>query len=312
MRSAPILILIAATLVASQADEQFVEIAGPAGRIGGTLTMPATTNHPVPAVVTLTGSGAHFRDGNRSAADAYRPFKEIAGQLASCGVATLRADDRGVGVSAGDANAATAEDTAADARAMIQFVRRQPHIDPARVVLLGHSYGGEIAPIVAAGDPTLAAVVLLGAPARNFRETMRYQWRYRIENDRSIAADKRAAALDRAMQQQEVSVRESREAWRRSIQDLDPLVAASQLRMPVLILHGTTDRAVDPADARMLERTIRSNGNTHVETHIFKGLNHHFNVDPLGATDRYALLPSQAVAPVMLNTLCNWLRGLWS
>jgi dipeptidyl aminopeptidase/acylaminoacyl peptidase len=98
-------------------------------------------------------------------------------------VATLRLDDRGVGESAGDANAATAEDTAADAEAALTFLRARPEIDPRHVGLIGHSYGGEIAPMVAAEDPAVAAVVLMAGPARPFRETMRYQNRYRIEND---------------------------------------------------------------------------------------------------------------------------------
>ena len=44
----------------------------------------------------------------------------------------------------------------------------------------------------------------------------------------------------------------STEAWRRSIQDRDPLPAARRLHMPVLILQGLTDPAVSPEDAHML------------------------------------------------------------
>src|SRR6185503_11352538 len=195
----------------------------------------STGHGPFPAVTTLTGSGAHYRDGNRTPDHPYRPFRQIAETLAGCGVATLRLDDRGVGASTGDSNAATAEDTAADAKAAITFLRARPGIDPRRVALIGHSYGGEIAPMVAADDPSLAAVVLLAGPGRTFRETMRYQHRYRIGNDPAIAPADREKALAEAMVQQDANVKASAEAWRRSIQDRDPLPTARRLRMPVLI-----------------------------------------------------------------------------
>ena len=150
--------------------------------------------------------------------------------------------------------------------------------------------------MVAAQDPAVAAVVLLAGPARPFRETMRYQHRYRIENDPSIAPADREKALAEAMIQQEANVEASTEAWRRSIQDRDPLPTARRLRMPVLILQGSTDRAVPPEDAVLLERALREGGNRRVERHLFPGVNHHFQRDPIGAREGYDRLPTQDLA----------------
>jgi dipeptidyl aminopeptidase/acylaminoacyl peptidase len=257
--------------------------------------------------VSLTGSGPHFRDGNSTVEPDYRPFRQIAERLAACGVAMLRLDDRGVGGSAGDADAATAEDTAADTRAALDFLRGRRDVDARRLGLVGHSYGGEIAPMVAAEDPSLAAVVLLAGPGRTFRDTMRYQLRYRIENDPTIPARDRDAVLADAMRQQQKNVEASTAAWRRSIQDRDPLPTARRLRMPVLILHGLTDRAVDPEDAGLLERAIREGGNPKVEVRLVPGVNHHFQHDPVGAREGYQKLPTQDLAPEVLDALCSWL-----
>jgi dienelactone hydrolase len=284
-----------------------VRVPGPAGVLAGTFTLPDRGRLPFPAVITVTGSGAHHRDGNRTPDHPYRPFRGIADALAGCGIATLRLDDRGVGESEGDAAGATAEDTAADTRAAVRFLRARPDIDPRRIGLVGHSYGGQIAPMVAADDAELAALVLLGAPARTFRETMRYQHRYRIAGDPTIAAAGRDAALADAMRRQEANVATTTEAWRRSIQDRDPLPTARRLRLPVLILHGLTDRAVDPEDARLLERAIRENGNRRVARRLFPGINHHFQRDPVGAREGYDRLPTQELAPEVLAALCSWL-----
>jgi dipeptidyl aminopeptidase/acylaminoacyl peptidase len=300
---------LALVLLLAQPAETEVRLPGPAGTLAGTLTLPTRGAAPFPAVVTLTGSGAHFRDGNRTPEHPYRPFRHIARALAACGIATLRLDDRGMGGSAGNAAAATALDTADDARAALAFLRSRRDIDARRLGLIGHSYGGIVAPLVAAEDPSLAAVVLLAGPAQSFRETMRYQIRHRIENEPAIPAAERDAALAEAMRQQEANVAASTEAWRRSIQDHDPLATARRLRMPVLILHGLTDRAVPPEDARLLERTLREVGNERAELRLFPGVNHHFQRDAVGAREGYDSLPTQDLAPEVLETLCSWLNA---
>ena len=275
--------------------------------LAGTLTLPGEGRGPFGAALSLTGSGPHFRDGNRTPTHPYQPFREIAAALAEKGVAMLRLDDRGVGGSSGDANATTGDDVADDANVAIAWLRARPEVDPAHIAVIGHSFGGEVAPLVAANDPRLAAVVLMGAPAVSFRETMRYQHRYRIENDKSIPAERRAGALEAAMRQQEINVAASVEKWRPWSQDRDPLPTARRVRCPVLILQGTTDRAVAPEEAALRARTIRGAGNTRVTLKVFESVNHHFQVDPVGATDRYDDLPSQALAPQFLETISSWL-----
>jgi dipeptidyl aminopeptidase/acylaminoacyl peptidase len=293
---------------ANEAREEDVFIAGRDGRrLAGTLTLPETGAPPFPVAVSLTGSGLHYRDGNRTPSHPYRPFREIAQALSRKGVAMLRLDDRGIGGSTGDGNAATGDDVADDARVAVEWLRSRRDIDPARVALIGHSFGGSVAPIVAADDPRIAALVLMGAPAVSFRETMRYQHAYDIEHDASIPPGRRAAVLEQRMAQQERNVAASTENWRPWSQDRDPLPTARRVRCPVLILQGLTDRAVSPDEARTLDRVMREAGNARVTLRLFENLNHHFNVDPVGATDGYDRLPTQARAPVFLQTLAGWL-----
>ena len=308
------LVLVSTLPFAQAASSGPVEIgvlieSGGGRSLAGTLTLPQNGRLPFGVALSLTGSGPHYRDGNRTPDHPYRPFREIATALAGRGVAMLRLDDRGVGGSTGDANAVTGDDVADDARVAIQWLRARKDIDPARVAVIGHSFGGEIAPMVAANDPRIAAVVLMGAPAVNFRETMRYQHRYNIANDPSIPASRKAKALEERMAQQEQNVKASVEQWRPWSQDRDPLETARRVRCPVLILQGLTDRAVSPEDARTLEREIRRAGNHGVTLRLFEHLNHHFNLDPVGNTYAYDRLPTQALAPRFLEALSSWLAA---
>src|SRR6185369_16052339 len=137
-------------------------------KLAGTLLTPTTGKPPYPAVVTITGSGQQTRDEYLPLAglEKYRPFRQIAEALAARGIAVLRVDDRGVGKSTGVQSLAnaTSADFADDVRAQIEYLRHRGDIDPRRIALVGHSEGGMIAPMVAASDPQIAAIVLMAAP----------------------------------------------------------------------------------------------------------------------------------------------------
>src|SRR4051794_30099998 len=66
--------------------------------LAGTLTLPkgASKDHPVAAVVTISGTGPQDRDENLGFGG-FRPFRQFADSLGRRGIAVLRMDDRGVG-----------------------------------------------------------------------------------------------------------------------------------------------------------------------------------------------------------------------
>lgn len=126
-------------------------------RFAGTLTIPRTPIRP-PAVVLITGSGQQDRDESIAG---HRPFYVLADYLSRHGIAVLRVDDRGVGGSTGDVAHSTSEDFAGDAMAALDYLRTRSDIDVHKLGLMGHSEGGEIAPMVANRSPDVAFIVLL-------------------------------------------------------------------------------------------------------------------------------------------------------
>jgi pimeloyl-ACP methyl ester carboxylesterase len=148
-------------------------------RLAGTLLLPEGKG-PFPAVIFLTGSGKQDRDETLMG---HKPFLVIADALARRGIASLRWDDRGKGGSAGDSRAATIDDLAADARAALAFLRARPELRGSAIGIVGHSEGGLIAPIVAAGDRSVAFLVLLAPPGVPIRSLLLRQARdlYRLQ-----------------------------------------------------------------------------------------------------------------------------------
>ena len=281
-----------------------VTVRTPAGHaLAGTLTRPTGAGR-VPAVVTITGSGTQDRDEYIPYAGGVRLFRQVADTLGRRGIAVLRLDDRGAGGSGGDMNG-TSADFADDIRAAVAYLRARPDIDAARIALVGHSEGGMIAPMVAATDPALAGIVLLAGPAYTGREIIDFQTANLVRGDSTIRAAAKDSALRAARAQFDSTA--ARSPWLRYFLTYDPIPTARRVRQPVLILHGATDQQVRPEEARRLESTIRTAGNTRVTVRIFPERNHLFLRDPVGFPGGYARLTNPRIDGEVLGTLADWL-----
>ena len=285
-----------------------VRVPTPGGfSLAGTLTVPKGANGPVPAVVTITGSGQEDRDEAIPMVRGYRPFRQVADTLGRNGIAVLRLDDRGYGESGGDASRATSADFADDVRAALAWLRTRPEIDGRRLALLGHSEGGLIAPMVAATDTGLRAVVLMAGPSESGRRIVEYQMRYSIDHAPRITAARRDSAYRHIPAG--IDSLAASQPWMAFFLDYDPLPTARKVRMPTLILQGATDRQVTVAQAQELGSAIRSGGNRDVTVRVFPSTNHLFAEDPDGSPAGYASLPHPAVRPEVLAELLTWLRA---
>ena len=145
--------------------------------VPATLTLPHG-NGPWPAVVLLAGSGPQDRD---ETVGPNKPLKDLAWGLASRGIAVVRFDK--ITLAHPEHLATTAQITILDeyapqARAATSTIAAQPGVDPRRIVLIGHSLGGTVAPRIATAMPGLAGVVLLAAGMQPLHRAIVRQLRY--------------------------------------------------------------------------------------------------------------------------------------
>ena len=271
----------------------------------GTLTLPLNAELPVPAVVTITGSGPQDRDEYMGHVGEYRPFRQIADTLGSVGIAVLRLDDRGVGSSDFGSPGATSTDLAEDVRSAVRYLRSRPGVDGAKIGLIGHSEGGVIGPMVAADDSAIAALALLAAPAYTLRRVSESAMEAVIDKTPTLS---RQEAEDMRRRSARSSERRSAEdPWFRAAYSYDPLPVIRQVRAPVLLLHGETDTQITPEQADTLKAALLEAGNQDVSVVRFPNANHLFLEDLDGRAFRYDGLPSHEVRRDVLGTLVDWL-----
>ena len=223
----------------------------------GTLAMPKG-NGPFPAVVLVHGSGPQDRD---ETIGPNKPFLDIARTLAAQGIAVLRYDKRTKARPQDFAggNFGVDDETTNDAVIAVDALRKTDDIDPKRIFVLGHSQGGMLAPRIAAVSGHVAGLILMAAPTRPLLDIL-------IEQNRRLAAlndgkidDAEHAAINAIIEQVRIT-RDPKTAatsptvmgqpagyWR-SIEAVDAVSEAQQVRLPMLLLQGARDIQVVDAD----------------------------------------------------------------
>lgn len=118
-------------------------------------------NARVPCVVLVPGVGAVDRDDTIMG---HKPFLVIADHFARHGIAALRLDSRGIGGSSGVYAQSSGDELAGDLLSAVEFLRKQPGIEPAAIGLIGHSEGGTVSALAAVRSSDVKFLVLLAAP----------------------------------------------------------------------------------------------------------------------------------------------------
>jgi len=110
---------------------------------------------PSPAVIFI-----HMLQKSR------RDWEQVAGEMASQGIAGLAIDLRGHGESPGSPQDYTG--MVQDVRAARRFLAARPDVMPGRIGIAGASIGATLAALTAGDDPTVAALALL-SPSLDYR-----------------------------------------------------------------------------------------------------------------------------------------------
>ncbi|MFA7203716.1 MAG: alpha/beta fold hydrolase [Candidatus Caldatribacteriota bacterium] len=141
----------------------------------GMLTLPNGIKENLPAVVLIGGSGP--TDMNSSVGE-LEPFKDIAHGLAKKGIASIRFNKRTLQYQSElvtDYNFTPQDEYIDDALSAINLLWDDERIDNENIFLIGHSQGGQFAPVIANQTDKLKGIVVMAGTTSHILDLLMEQ-----------------------------------------------------------------------------------------------------------------------------------------
>jgi alpha-beta hydrolase superfamily lysophospholipase len=236
--------------------ERDVTVPAEPAPLHGTLMLPDAA--PRAGVLLIAGSGPVDRDGNLPGVN-NDSLKLLAQALAERGVATIRTDKRGIGASRAampPEEDLRVETYVGDAVAWLGVLRAET--SPARVFVLGHGEGALIGALAAQRTDVAGLILIAGAGTppgptieRQLADSGAPMASLETAHDIIVALERGELVSDPPPELAALfrpSVQPYLASWLR----LDPAAELARLRVPALIIQGTTDLQASVADARQL------------------------------------------------------------
>jgi dienelactone hydrolase len=283
--------------------------------LGATLTIPDGEGS-VPGVVLVHGNGAQDRD---QTVGPNKTFKDIAWGLASRGIAVLRYDKRTVACEVNKADVTIDDVVTDDALTAIDRLRSVERVSDDDVFVAGHSFGGLLAPRIAARDGNLAGVVMLApGPARPIHETIVDQTKHLANLDGTVTEQEREQiqqveqlaekirTLDIA--DDEVINGFGGDEYYRTLQEYDHTATIQQLSIPRYIAQGGRDwQVTDEADLPIWREALDGEESATIE--VYPDLNHRFQVSTGKETAAEYQQPDSHVAKRLVEGVATFIES---
>lgn len=240
------------------------------------LTEPQGLASPAPAVLLIGGIGCYSVDVAASAQDAYM---RLTHDLARAGFVTMRVEKSGVGDSQGPP--CRSVDFDAEVRgyaSALAALQQNPHVDPARIYLLGHSIGTVVVPRLAAQN-RVAGVVVVAAVGRDWPEYEIRNLRRQLELDGEGPAAVDLALIEKSQCMQRLLYENEAEreielatpacslhngvypvaaSYVQQVARLNVIEPWTQLGVPVLAAYGTSDFETELADHQRIVDVVNA------------------------------------------------------
>ncbi len=258
-------------------EEKEVELTVENGKLGGVIMFP-DTKKKTPVVLIIQGSGPTDKDGNSGVIPGNNnSLKMLAQALAEKGIASLRFDKRGQGMSKSAGKAEkdlTFDDFVNDAQSWLNYLIKDKRFR--KVGVAGHSQGSLIG-ILISQNPNVSAFASIAGPSLGIDETIMTQIKANPYNPPSVIEETQKI-IDTLLEGKTVKevptylnslFRPDIQPFISSWMKYKPQKEIAKLNIPIAVLNGTTDIQVTIDDANGLKKA-----NPKAKLFIIDGMNH--------------------------------------
>jgi pimeloyl-ACP methyl ester carboxylesterase len=241
--------------------------------IKGTLTIPAQ-KQDIPLVLIISGSGPTDRDCNQGRMKT-NSFKYLADELQKNGIASVRYDKRGIAESA-DTNVKEIDmrfdDFIEDVKAWIELLSKDERFS--RLIIAGHSEGSLIGMVACKNNSKVKGYISIAGAGRPIDEVLKEQLATQPQEYQDIVYPmidrlKKGDTIQNVAKSLYTLFRPSVQPYMISWLKYNPQDEISKLKIPILILQGSTDIQVSATDADLLAKA-----NPAARKKIIKNMNH--------------------------------------
>ena len=296
-----------------------VKIGSNPWQLPGTLSIPHGDG-PFSAVILVHGSGPNDRDAS---VGQRKPFKDVAWGLSSRRIVVLRYDKRTFAhpeqTVRQHATMTVKDEVIDDVFFAVDLLKGQASVDPRRVFVLGHSWGGYLIPRIGQRDRnrSIAGYIVMAGNTRPLEDLLVDQLSYLYNLDGTVTAQDAQSLEELKERAQRVKSPEltldalSSElplnvaaAYWLDLRHYHPGGVAARLNKPMLILQGERDYKVTVKDFEGWRDAMSSRKD--VRMILYPQLNHSMVAGTGKSTPAEDKKPGNVDARV-INDIVNWI-----
>ena len=259
MKSLLFIGLLLGCIVAFGFNEEEVELEAERCTLKGTLTTQDDPSQSTTLVILIAGSGPTDRNGN-NAQMTNNSLKMLSDMLVENGYSCLRYDKRAIGESVLESvnpNGLTFDEFISDAVGWVEKYAADARFHS--IVLGGHSQGSLVAMCAANRSENVAGVISFAGAGQPIHEVLKWQLGQTLTPELRGVVDAKLDTLAMGDTLKEVpgyleslfhpSIQPFLISWMK----YDPIKEVKDLKVPLLIINGTTDVQVTVSEAEKLK-----------------------------------------------------------
>lgn len=291
-----------------------VEFGLPEWRLKGTLTIPRRIEKP-PVVILVHGSGPNDRD---ETIGPNKPFKDLAWGLASKGIAVLRYDKRtklhGTKMKPVDINIQA--EVVDDVLEAVNFLKARDDIDKSKIIVIGHSLGAMLAPMIASQSQSISGLIMMAAPTRKLEDLVLEQMEYIYSLKETISDDEQNFLTDLKSKVDSLKNKTLPHSapiigipasYFYDLGKYDQVKIAKEMKLPILILQGERDYQVTTEDFGIWKKELSQHKNVILKS--YPDLNHLFMTGEGKAKPEEYNLPNSVDIDV-IKDIVEWVKRI--